>query len=156
MLFKDQNFYPIIKTDKFKKTVQFYIDLFDFHHTHEDEGFVILQREGAHKQYLGILDYETPLSGREVFPTNANITQGSILNFYVENVKLAYQQFHWLGADLISDIDTAKCGQKFMALRDPNGNIVMVTEMKNQINTKHTKYQDNDPDNHSETSYKVN
>ena len=128
MLFKNQNFYPIIKTDKFEKTVQFYADFFDFYPAYEDNGFTVLQREGVCKQYLGVLA-NSQKSDEDSVLLNKNATDGTILNFSVENIRLAYQQFHWMEADLISDIDMDRCGQKFLAIRDPNGNILTVTEM---------------------------
>ena len=104
------------------------MEFFDFHPAFKEDGYTILQREGSHKQYLGILANDQSLA-KHYAALDQCETTGSIFNFLVENIRLAYQQFHWLEADLISEIEVSPSGQRYLAMRDPNGNIVTVTEM---------------------------
>ena len=129
MIFRNHDFYPIIKTDQFDKTVEFYSVFFDFEIAYKEENdFIVLKRKGGHKQYLGILSKNQKSLDNNLV-SSENITREVVFNFYVDKLEPAYQQFYSLGADIIGEVSTARCGQKFFALREPNGNIVTVTEM---------------------------
>ena len=133
MLFNNQSFYPIIKTENFDRIIRFYADYFDFHPCCKDDRFTILQRDGADKQYIGILSAQKSLVLKhEVKEENVK----AILSFEVENIRLAYQQFHWMGAELLSDIQTTCTGHKIFVLRDPDGNYLTVVESSAQTPAK--------------------
>jgi uncharacterized glyoxalase superfamily protein PhnB len=124
MLDKNNIFYPIVYTENQKDTVTFLESFFDFSIAYQDDSIIVLENKNDQKNYLGIACPSQSLLDAHIRPENA---VGSVLNIYVSNIDLAYQELHWNGATIVQDIKTARCGRKFMAVKDPNGIIFLVT-----------------------------
>jgi predicted enzyme related to lactoylglutathione lyase len=125
MILNQNVYYPIICSEKLKDSKEFYEYYFDFQTFYEEDGFVVLQRDGRQKQYLGIMKNDDLLA--EQTETQSTVS-GTLLNFTVENVGLAHQQLEWQGVQIISDNLMAKCDRRFITLKDPNNITIMVTE----------------------------
>ncbi|MFP4314377.1 MAG: VOC family protein, partial [Alphaproteobacteria bacterium] len=117
-------YYPIICTENYAKTVNFYEDHFDFSAAFEMNGFTVLQHKTNKTMYLAILDrnhnsipeqYKKPVSGM-------------ILNFPVKDVRITYQQLYWEGLNIITEPEVTPCARKHFFVEDPNGILIDVTQ----------------------------
>lgn len=119
-----QFYYPIICTDHYVKTVNFYEDHFDFAPDFELSGFIIMKHRTEEHMYLAIIDknhnaipkqYKKPVSGM-------------ILNYPVKDVRAAYQQYYWEGLNIISEPESASCARRHFFIEDPNGILIDIAE----------------------------
>ena len=125
MIHQPDMLYPIIYTEKEDITIHFFTSLFGFKTVYLDESLTVLQGASDQKHYVGIASSLESILDEPIRPQNA---AGSVLNMYVNNLNLAYQELLWNGAEIVQDIRKAQCGSNFMAVRDPNGIILLVTE----------------------------
>ena len=117
--------YPIMCTAKFKETVAYYEDFFDFVPSLEImDNFVIMERTGWAGLYIAVLN----LNNEEVPEGYQTPTTGLILNLPVENVDQAYDCFYFEGLNVISKPKAAICGRKHFFIEDINGNLIDVAQ----------------------------
>jgi|GEM_PF-397233 len=117
--------YPIICTDDYVQTVNFYEDHFDFTPEFELPQFSILKRQGCNNSFIAIVDKNhSSIPG----PYRAQ-TKGMILHLPVSSVDSAYQQFYWEGLNIVSEPAVApNIGVKHFYVEDPNGTLLCVAE----------------------------
>lgn len=112
--------YPIICTDKYVQTVNFYEDYFDFSPEFEMKDFVILKRNDYEDSYIAIIS-----SDNETLPKKYRKTvTGMILNYPVKDVRASYQQMYWEGLNIVSEPSEAPCLRKHYFVEDPNGILI--------------------------------
>lgn len=125
-----QIFYPIICTENYVKTVNFYEDHFEFIPEFELSGFTILNHKHNENMYLAIMDRT-----HDAIPEQYKKTvSGMILNYPVKDVNAAYQQYYWEGLNIVSEPAVAPCARKHFFIEDPNGILIDIAqhvEMKN-------------------------
>jgi catechol 2,3-dioxygenase-like lactoylglutathione lyase family enzyme len=116
--------YPIICTDKFARTVNFYEDHFGFVAVYELEGFAILKRRDWPGMHVAVMS-----SSHNAIPEayRKNIS-GMILNMPVRDVDAAYDELYWEGVSLVSEPSDAACGRRHFFVEGPNGILIDVTE----------------------------
>lgn len=124
-MFFGDTFYPIISTHKLQETVAFYKDHFEFETLFKEDGYEVIQRAGKPKSCIGIINPEHPAINEQMLGTTV---AGTLINFFVDNVDLAYQQLSWSGIPITKDITPSTCGRRYFLVKDPNGLIVTVVE----------------------------
>jgi catechol 2,3-dioxygenase-like lactoylglutathione lyase family enzyme len=116
--------YPIICTKKFKQTVNFYEDYFNYAPELEMPCFVVLKRQDWDNCYLAVIDanhhaipepYRRPVSGM-------------LLNYPVKDVEKAYDRFYLEGLNVVSEPITSLCSKKHFFIEDPNGILIDIGE----------------------------
>lgn len=116
--------YPIICTDKYVQTVNFYEDHFDFAPEFELKDFVILKRKDYDDCYIAIIS-----SDNETIPKQyRKAVSGMILNYPVRDVRASYQQLYWEGLNIVSEPADAPCLRKHFFVEDPNGILIDIAE----------------------------
>lgn len=121
-----QFLYPIICTENYVQTVNFYEDHFDFIPEFELPGYVILKRKEHDNNYLAIID-----KNHENIPEQYRKTAtGMILNYPVKSANIAYQQFYWEGLHIVSEprSDAGYPKSRYFYIEDPNGMLINVAE----------------------------
>lgn len=116
--------HTVICTDKLVKTVNFYEDFFEFVPVFETEDHVIMQRGDDTKSQIAIIDVNHA-SLPEGF---RNVTSGLMLSFPVDDIQKSYEHFYYEGVDMASELAMASCGQNFFMMKDPNNNLITLTE----------------------------
>jgi len=119
--------YPIICTDKYVQTVNFYEDHFDFAPEFELKDFVILRRKDYEECYIAIIS-----SDNQILPKKyRKPVSGMILNYPTKDVRATYQQMYWEGLNIVSEPAEAPCLRKHFFVEDPNGILIDVaTDIK--------------------------
>jgi hypothetical protein len=116
--------YPIICTDKFVQTVNFYEDFLGYVPAIEMKGYVVLKREEFENMYIAVID----VKHRAIPEAYRRPVQGMILSYPVVDVKQAYQDFYWEGLNILHDPLEASCGRFHFMMEDPNGILIDVSE----------------------------
>ena len=116
--------YPIICTDKYVQTVNFYEDHLGYVVAMETKGFVVLKREEFDNMFLAIADKDHASIPEEY----RNTTSGMILAYPVADVRASYQDLYWEGLTLVNEPAETICGRLHFMLEDPNGILVDVSE----------------------------
>lgn len=117
--------YPIICTDKFRDTVNYYEDYLGFSVQFEIvQNFVILKRNSYKDVYVAILD----INNHEIPEEYRRSSSGVILNFPVEDVEKAYDELYIEGLEILDKPKISICGRKHFFVVDPNGILINVAE----------------------------
>lgn len=117
--------YPIICTDKFRDTVNYYEDYLGFSVQFEIvQNFVILKRDSYKDVYVAILD----INNHEIPEEYRRSSSGVILNFPVEDVEKAYDELYIEGLEILDKPKISICGRKHFFVVDPNGILINVAE----------------------------
>lgn len=117
--------YPIICTDKFRDTVNYYEDYLGFVPQFEIiKNFVILKRNAYHDVYVAILD----VNNHEIPEEYRKSSSGIIINFPVEDVQKAYDELYIEGLKILNEPKISICGRKHFFVVDPNGILIDVAE----------------------------
>lgn len=116
--------YPIICTDKFVETVNFYEDYLHYTPALEQSNYVILKRNDWDNCYLAILDISHPSIPQQY----RKQVSGMLLNYPVANVDKTYEDFYWEGLNIVSDLETTPCYKKRFFIEDPNGILIAIGE----------------------------
>lgn len=123
--------YPIICTDKYVQTVNFYEDHFDFAPEFELKDFVILKRKDYEDCYIAIISSDNQILPEKYMKT----VSGMILNYPTKDVRATYQQMYWEGLNIISEPVETPCLRKHFFVEDPNGILIDVaTDIKTNAN----------------------
>ncbi len=125
--------YPVICTDKYVQTINFYEDHFNYIPVHETSDFVVLQRENQDESFIAVLSDKSECVPQECI----NITKGLIISYPVNNVDAFYQQTYWEGLEIMSDIKIDEFDRKHFLVKDPNGNLINIAQ--SQISRKAKK-----------------
>lgn len=116
--------YPIICTDNFVGTINFYEDHFNYLPVYEGEGFAVLRRNDRPSVYLAVLK----ASHAMIPETFRRPVSGMILSYPVNDVDKAYEEFYWEGLTIVSEPANSVCGRRHFFIEDPNGMLVDVAE----------------------------
>lgn len=114
---KLSSFYPVIGTDKIEASKEFYTTHFSFELTFEADWYVSMRLKDNPEFQLALLDYRHP-SVPEGF---RYASQGTILNFEVDDVDAEYQRLKAAGFPMALDIRSEDWGQRHFITTDPNG-----------------------------------
>lgn len=117
--------YPIICTDDYVQTVNFYEDHFDFRPEFELPQFSIIKRQGDDNSFIAIVD-----KNHDCIPEQYQAkTKGMILHLPVGNADMAYQQLYWEGVSIIREPSIVPdIGAKHFYVEDPNGILIFIAE----------------------------
>lgn len=117
--------YPIICTDKFKDTVNFYEDYLGFTPQFEIiENFVVMKRDQYEGVFIAILD----VNNHEIPEAYRKPSSGLIINFPVDDVRAAYDDLYHEGVEIVSEPKISMCGREHFFIADPNGILIDVAE----------------------------
>lgn len=116
--------YPILCTDKYAQTVNFYEDYLGYVVTMESNGFVVMRREEFDNMYLAVID----LNHGAIPDEYRKSASGMILSYPVADVRTAYQNLYWEGLTLVNEPSETYCGRLHFMVVDPNGILVDVSE----------------------------
>ena len=116
--------YPIICSEKYIKTVNFYEDHFEFVPEFEEANFVILKRKDRDDIYLAIID----TNHKGIPDRYRKSVSGMILNYPVKDTRAAYQQYYWEGLNIVSEPEVSSCARKHFFVEDPNGILIDIAE----------------------------
>jgi len=116
--------YPIICTNKFIETVNFYEDYLNYSPVMEMINYVILKRNDWESCYLAIVDVNHP----DIPEQYHKPVSGIMLNYPVRDVEKAYEELYWEGLNIISELKTLPWLKKRFLIEDPNGILVTVGE----------------------------
>ncbi|MCB1531941.1 MAG: glyoxalase [Alphaproteobacteria bacterium] len=117
--------YPIICTEKFKDTVNYYEDHLGFVPQFEIfQNFVILKRDTYADVFIAIVDAHS----QEIPQEYRRKSSGIILNFPVEDVQKTYDEFYIEGLEVLNEPKVSICGRKHFFVVDPNGILIDVAE----------------------------
>ena len=119
-----RHYYPIILTDNFRDTVNYYEDYFDCVPELEMDCFAVLKHNSDNGIRIGVMKADHK-AVPEQYRRNV---QGLILNFPVEDVIKAYDHFYFEGLDIEGEPGLAPCGRRHFMIRDPNGVLIDVME----------------------------
>ena len=120
------SFYPIIVTDKFEKTINFYEDFLEFLAESENDGFAVLQHKSDRSIRLGV----ARRSNSDLPQKVARGLNGTFINISVPDLKYAYDRLYMEGLDIISEPKKSHCGRNFFMIEDPNGTAICFAEEK--------------------------
>ncbi|MAQ71387.1 MAG: hypothetical protein CL565_04250 [Alphaproteobacteria bacterium] len=118
------SFYPIIVTDKFEKTINFYEDFLEFSVENENDGFAVLQHKSDKTIRLGV----ARRSNSDIPQELASSLGGTFINISVPDLEYAYDRMYMEGLEIITEPKKSHCGRKFFMIRDPNGSAVCFAE----------------------------
>lgn len=119
-MFKDFA-YPILCTDKYVETVDFYEDYLGYVPVYEKKGYVILKQESLGQSFLAIID-----QNHERIPEEfRKPVQGMFLLHPVEDVCASFDELYMEGLTILGDIAHEEDGGSFM-IKDPNNVIIRI------------------------------
>ena len=118
-------FHPSLVSNKLVETVNFYEDFFGFVPVIEQDGYVLLAKEGNPDMRLAVYDVGHQCVAAKVAPT-----QGVILNLPVRDVQKAYDELYMEGLDMFKGLGDDANGQRHFVVYDPNGVLINVVEPK--------------------------
>lgn len=119
-----QSFYPILMTDKYVETINFYEDFFDFAVETETDTFTILRHKEHDKVRIAVVATEH----EEIPTTHVKLVQGLILNFPVSDIVDAYERYYMKGLEIKTKPKLSPYGRRHFMVEDPNGVLIDVMQ----------------------------
>lgn len=117
------SFYPVLVSDRFVDTVNFYEDFFGFVPAIEEEGYVMLKGQDNPGLQIAVFDTKHKCLSDRVPPV-----QGLILSLEVGDAKAAYDRLYMEGLELYKEYGRDLHGRPHFVVYDPNGVLVNVFE----------------------------
>lgn len=115
---------PIICTDKFAQTVDFYEDHMGFTLAVETDGYALMKREGREGVWLSVIDRSCQCKQETCKDDRADI----VLSYPVKDVGQVYEKFYWDGLTLGDEPDGTDAGDAHFTVEDPNGILINVSQ----------------------------
>jgi uncharacterized glyoxalase superfamily protein PhnB len=119
-----QSFYPILMTEKYVETINYYEDHFDFIAEMETDTFTVLRHKKDSAVRIAVVAREHD----ELPEGHSKNAQGIILNYPVSDVQSAFEYFYMEGMDIKTDIKLSPCGRRHFMVVDPNGVLIDVMQ----------------------------
>jgi len=118
-------FFPVIITEKFEETKQFYISLLGCQVVFDTDWYAhLVSPKGLE---VGILVANHP--SQPEYLHRAYTGSGMVLSFDVENADTEYEKVKAAGIEIAYDIKSENWGQRHFLLRDPNGLTVDIVQL---------------------------
>lgn len=115
---------PIICTDKFVQTVDFYEDHLGFTLAVETDGYALMKREGHEGAWLSVIDRSCQCRQDKC----RDGVKGFVLPYPVSDVGQAYERFYWDGLTLLNEPNRSETGSIHFMVEDPNGIVIDVSQ----------------------------
>lgn len=116
---------PIICTDKFAQTVDFYEDYMGFSLAVETDGYALMKRDGREGAWLSVIDKSCQCKQDKC---KTDTAKGVVLRYPVSNVKQVYEKFYWDGLTLLNEPNGQETGPVHFMVEDPNGILIDVSQ----------------------------